>query len=72
MKKLNTPTSFRLRSDVLDKLDVLAEFEGRSRANMLKALVEQAYGTAIYRLAPEDAARFKEAERKVYQDAEGG
>jgi predicted DNA-binding protein len=53
-------TSFRLRPDVLEKLRVLAEFEARSQANMIKVLVEQAYGTARYRLEPHEYEKFEE------------
>lgn len=60
-----TPTSFRLRADVIHKLRVLAAFEDRSMSNMVKNLIEQAYGTARYRLEPQDYERFIAAEYLV-------
>jgi len=41
--KYDRPVSFRFRSDVRDKLRVLAAHEDRSRNNMLKHLIEAEY-----------------------------
>jgi predicted DNA-binding protein len=58
-------TSFRLRPDVVQKLRVLADFEGRSQAGMMRALIEQAYGTARHRLEPHEYARFEEVREEL-------
>lgn len=65
---MTRPTSFRLRQDVIHKLRVLATFEDRSMSNMLKSLIEQAYGAARYRLNPADYQTFQEAESPVDDD----
>lgn len=40
---MSQPQSFRLRSDVIEKLEVIAKAEDRSKSNMVKHLIEAEY-----------------------------
>ncbi len=55
-----TATSYRLREDVLDKLQVLATYQDRSQANMIKNLIEQEYHRLVREIGPDELDRLEQ------------